>query len=95
MSYTFDFEGLLPYWDQFAEGVWLTIQLSVAATIVGFVLGTFCAIARTSGLATLKTVVGAYGADLPADIATLNGSVSSEPGASVRFTPPNRKGIVT
>jgi polar amino acid transport system permease protein len=60
MSYTFDFEGLPPYWDQFAEGVWLTIQLSVAATIVGFVLGTFCAIARTSGSATLKTVVGAY-----------------------------------
>ncbi|MDK4701625.1 amino acid ABC transporter permease [Rhizobium sp. CNPSo 4062] len=60
MSYTFDFEGLLPYWDQFAEGVWLTIQLSVAATIAGFVLGTFCAIARTSGSAMLKTVVGAY-----------------------------------
>jgi polar amino acid transport system permease protein len=60
MSYTFDFEGLLPYWDQFARGVWLTIQLSVAATIAGFVLGTFCAIARTSGSAMLKTVVGTY-----------------------------------
>lgn len=60
MSYNFDFEGLLPYWDQFAEGVWLTIQLSVAATIAGFVLGTLCAIARTGGSATLKALVGAY-----------------------------------
>ena len=60
MSYNFDFEGLLPYWDQFAEGVWLTIQLSVAATIAGFVLGTLCAIARTGGSAILKAFVGAY-----------------------------------
>ena len=60
MSYDFQFDGLIPYWKQFAEGVWLTIQLSVAATIAGFVLGTLCAIARAGGSPSLKAIVGCY-----------------------------------
>jgi polar amino acid transport system permease protein len=60
MSYQFHFHDLLPYADQFAHGVWLTIQLSVAATIAGFVLGTLSAIARTGRSAVLRRTVSIY-----------------------------------
>jgi len=47
MSYTFDFEGLHPYWDRFAErGTGPTIQLSVAAEIAYFASGPDCAVRR-------------------------------------------------
>ena len=60
MIYQFNFSALLPYWQQFANGVWLTIQLSTMATIIGFVLGTLCAIGRASGSPWVKRVVGIY-----------------------------------
>lgn len=60
MVYQFDFAALLPYWDQFAWGVWLTIQLSAVSTVVGFVLGTLCAIGRASGSPLIKRLVGGY-----------------------------------
>jgi polar amino acid transport system permease protein len=60
MVYEFNFGALLPYWPQFANGIWLTIQLSALSTVAGLVLGTFCAIGRTSGAPWVKRVVGAY-----------------------------------
>ena len=60
MGYQFDFSALLPYWPQFALGVWLTIQLSVASTIAGFVLGTLCAIGRTGSSPLVRKIVGGY-----------------------------------
>jgi polar amino acid transport system permease protein len=60
MIYQFNFSALLPYWQQFANGVWLTIQLSTMATIIGFVLGTLCAIGRASGSPWVKRIVGTY-----------------------------------
>ena len=60
MTYQFDFSALLPYWQQFAEGVWLTLQLSAIATVLGFAGGALCAIARADGPPWLQRVVGAY-----------------------------------
>jgi polar amino acid transport system permease protein len=60
MTYQFDFSALLPYWREFAEGVWLTLQLSALSTVFGFVGGALCAIARTDGPPWLKRLVGAY-----------------------------------
>ncbi|TGD98690.1 amino acid ABC transporter permease [Methylobacterium nonmethylotrophicum] len=60
MTYQFDFASLLPYWREFAAGVWLTLQLSAVATVLGFVGGALCAIARADGPPWLKRVVGAY-----------------------------------
>ncbi len=60
MTYQFDFSALWPYWPEFLEGVWLTIQLSALSTVLGFALGTLCAIGRASGSPWVKRVVGAY-----------------------------------
>ncbi|PZR12500.1 MAG: ABC transporter permease [Azospirillum brasilense] len=60
MTYQFDFSALLPYWREFAEGVWLTLQLSAVSTVFGFIGGALCAIARTDGTPWLKRLVGAY-----------------------------------
>jgi polar amino acid transport system permease protein len=60
MTYQFDFSALLPYWELFLEGVWLTIKLSAIATVLGFVGGALCAIARADGPPWLKALVGGY-----------------------------------
>ncbi len=60
MGYTFDFSALLPYWPDFLQGVWLTLKLSVLATVFGFILGTLSAIARSDGGPILRTIVAVY-----------------------------------
>ena len=60
MSYQFDFLALVPYWREFAMGVWLTLELSAVATVLGFVFGTLCAIGRSSGSPGVKWVISAY-----------------------------------
>jgi len=48
VTYKFDFASVLAQWPLFFHGAWLTIKLSVAATLVGLVIGTLCAIGRGS-----------------------------------------------
>jgi len=60
MSYSFDFMPVLASWDRLLAGAWLTIQLSALATVIGFALGTLCAIGRLSRITWLRTLVGAY-----------------------------------
>ncbi|MDA7415616.1 amino acid ABC transporter permease [Xenophilus arseniciresistens] len=60
MGYDFDFASVLGAWPQFLEGAWLTIQLSFPATVIGFVMGTLCAIGRRSSVRWLSQACGAY-----------------------------------
>lgn len=60
MQYQFDFSFLADTWPRFLRGAWLTIELAGVAIVLGFVVGTFCAIARTSGSRSVRTMVGAY-----------------------------------
>ena len=60
MDYTFDFSFLRDYWPMLADGLWLTIQLSLMATVAGFLLGTVCAVASTSRSRILRGLVGLY-----------------------------------
>ena len=60
MNYSFDFMAVLGSWDRLLAGAWMTVQLSALATVIGFVVGTLCAIARTSRVGWLRTLVGAY-----------------------------------
>ncbi len=60
MKYQFDFQSVIAFWPLFAEGAWVTFQLTVFATVLGFIVGTLCAIGRTSGPGWLRNVVGAY-----------------------------------
>jgi polar amino acid transport system permease protein len=60
MNYEFDFSAVLAYWPMFVEGAWVTLRLTFFATVLGFIFGTLCAIARTSGPAWLRAVVASY-----------------------------------
>lgn len=60
MTYTFDFSAVLAYWPEFLRGAWLTLKLSAISTVLGCILGTFCAIARADGPKWLKLIVACY-----------------------------------
>lgn len=60
MSYKFEFGPVLEYWPQFLHGAWLTIQLSFAATTLGFIVGTFCAIGRGSQNSSVRNFCKIY-----------------------------------
>jgi len=60
MNYDFDFEFLADRWPDFLAGAWLTIQLTVVAIVLGFALGTLCAVLRVYGHPVLRRLVGAY-----------------------------------
>jgi len=47
---TLDFTAVVSRWPMFLEGALLTIKLATVATLVGFAIGTVCAIARRSQL---------------------------------------------
>ena len=47
-------------WPLLLKGTWITIQLSLAATLLGLVVAIFCAWGKTSGPAPLRFVVNAY-----------------------------------
>ncbi|MCK0196971.1 amino acid ABC transporter permease [Ancylobacter sp. 6x-1] len=60
MTYQFDFAALLPYWHEFLQGALLTLQLSAIATVLGFILGTLCAIGRADGPRWVRFLVATY-----------------------------------
>lgn len=60
MRYEFDFASVLTSWPLFLDGAWMTIQLSVPATIFGFVCGTLLAIGRRSDRRWLVRACGVY-----------------------------------
>ena len=60
MRYELDFAAPLVYWQDLLMGAATTLGLSVAATVFGFALGLFCAIARTGRSAAAARVAGAY-----------------------------------
>lgn len=60
MTYTFDFGAVLAYWPEFLQGAWLTLKLSVVATVFGCIIGTLCAVARADGPPWLRLIVATY-----------------------------------
>ena len=55
-----DFTSIWPHWRDLMAGVWLTIELSFASTLLGFLLGTLCAIGSGSRHGWLRSLIGAY-----------------------------------
>jgi polar amino acid transport system permease protein len=60
MQYQFDFAAVFAQWPLLLEGAWTTVQLSFLATLLGFALGTLCAIGRSSRQTWLRRLVGLY-----------------------------------
>lgn len=60
MDYQFRFDALLPYRDDLIEGVLLTLQLSIAAMVIGLSLGVVVAALRSNGPYPVRWLAGAY-----------------------------------
>ncbi|MBN8758000.1 MULTISPECIES: amino acid ABC transporter permease [Variovorax] len=60
MNIEFDFGAVLSEWPLLLRGVAWTIGLTAVGTVLGMIVGTFCAWARANGPAWLRIVVGTY-----------------------------------
>ncbi|MEO1127862.1 MAG: amino acid ABC transporter permease [Cyanobacteria bacterium J06635_15] len=60
MTYRFQFQVIWDNWDLLLNGVWLTLRLSVLATLIGLLVGVVGALCRTSKNRFLATVATAY-----------------------------------
>lgn len=60
VKYSFDFEFLGEAWPEFLLGALLTLKLTGAAIVLGLLLGTLCAVARTSGIGWMRKIITAY-----------------------------------
>ncbi len=60
MNYVFEFSDVLAAWPRLLTGLIYTAELSVAAIVLGFVLGTISAIVRHQKAPYLNGVVSAY-----------------------------------
>jgi polar amino acid transport system permease protein len=57
---TLDFAVVMSRWPMFLDGAFLTIKLAAGATLIGFLIGTICAIARRSDLAWARRASTVY-----------------------------------
>ncbi len=60
MGYKLEFADVLAQWPLFVQGAWMTIQLSALAVVLGFTIGTLCAIGRRSRYRLLSFACGTY-----------------------------------
>ncbi|MFS2050224.1 amino acid ABC transporter permease [Variovorax sp. Varisp41] len=60
MGIEFDFGAVLAEWPLLLRGVAWTIGLTAVGTVLGMMVGTFCAWARADGPRWLRAVVGTY-----------------------------------
>lgn len=60
MTYRFQFQVIWDNWDLLFEGVWLTLQLSALAIVLGLLVGVVGALCRTSGNRYLGMLAAAY-----------------------------------
>ena len=60
MLIDFDFMAVLSQWPLLLKGVAWTVGLTAIATVLGMIVGTLCAWARSSGALWLRTIVGTY-----------------------------------
>lgn len=60
MDYSFQFADVLAAWPLLLKGTWITIQLSLLATLLGLIVAIACAWGKTSGPKPLRWAIQAY-----------------------------------
>jgi polar amino acid transport system permease protein len=60
VNYNFQFQDVFAAWPLLLKGTWITIQLSLTATVLGLAVAIVCAWAKTSGPQAARWVVNAY-----------------------------------
>ncbi|KQP05060.1 amino acid ABC transporter permease [Pseudorhodoferax sp. Leaf265] len=60
MNYQFQFDAVFAAWPLLLKGTWITVQLSLTATVLGLLVAVLGAWGKTSGPAWLRIVIQAY-----------------------------------
>ncbi|KQP13259.1 amino acid ABC transporter permease [Pseudorhodoferax sp. Leaf267] len=60
MNYQFQFDAVFAAWPLLLKGTWITVQLSLTATVLGLVVAVLGAWGKTSGPAWLRLLIQAY-----------------------------------
>jgi polar amino acid transport system permease protein len=60
VNYDFQFADVFAAWPLLVRGTWITVQLSLTATLLGLVVAILCAWGKTWGPAPLRAVINAY-----------------------------------
>jgi polar amino acid transport system permease protein len=60
VDYTFQFADVFAAWPLLLKGTWITVQLSLVATVLGLAVAIVCAWAKTAGPAPLRWLVQIY-----------------------------------
>lgn len=60
VNYQFQFDAVFAAWPLLLKGAWITVQLSLTATVLGLVLAVLCAWGKTSGPAAVRFLVNVY-----------------------------------
>lgn len=60
MNYTFNFAVLLPHWEAFAQGCWLTLRLSAIAVVVGLAIGLLTVIGKRTSITPVRWFAQGY-----------------------------------
>ena len=60
MNYTFNFAVLLPHWEQFAQGCWLTLRLSAIAVAIGLAIGLLTVLGKRASITPVRWLAEVY-----------------------------------
>ncbi len=60
MNYQFQFDAVLAAWPLLLKGTWITVQLSLTATVLGLLVAVLGAWGKTSGPRWLRLLIQAY-----------------------------------
>ena len=60
MNYNFQFAEVLAAWPLLLKGTWITVQLSLTATLLGLGVAIACAWGKTAGPPPLRWLINAY-----------------------------------
>lgn len=60
MTYSFQFADVLAAWPLLLKGTWITVQLSLIATLLGLLVAIACAWGKTAGPKPVRWVIQAY-----------------------------------
>jgi len=60
VNYQFQFDAVFAAWPLLLKGTWITVQLSLTATLLGLVVAIFCAWGKTGGPGWLRFLINAY-----------------------------------
>lgn len=60
VNYTFQFSDVLAAWPLLLRGTWITVQLSLTATVLGLLVAIACAWGKTAGPKPLRWVIQVY-----------------------------------